>query len=108
MHKTASCHEVQVCFCSALRRLAAVWVLMLACCAGAEAASRAQSWRIDETQTWIGFKIEAVGFPTTRGHFTHYQEQIAHRFRPSDEKLHHFYCQNRLRLISARHRSTNS
>ena len=76
MHKTASCHEVQVCFCSALRRLAAVWVLMLACCAGAEAASRAQSWRIDETQTWIGFKIEAVGFPTTRGHFTHYRGRI--------------------------------
>ncbi len=76
MHKTASGHGVQVCFCSALRRLAAVWVLMLACCAGAEAASRAQSWRIDETQTWIGFKIEAVGFPTSRGHFTHYRGQI--------------------------------
>ena len=28
------------------------------------AATRAQSWRIDEALTWIGFKIDAVGFPT--------------------------------------------
>jgi polyisoprenoid-binding protein YceI len=76
MHKTALCHSVQVCFCSALRRLAAIWVLMLVCCASAQVATRAHSWRIDETQTWIGFKIEAVGFPTTRGHFTHYRGQI--------------------------------
>ena len=40
------------------------------------AVTRAQSWRIDEAQTWIGFKIDAVGFPTTRGHFTHYRGQV--------------------------------
>jgi len=46
------------------------------CFGGAQAASRAQSWRIDEAQTWIGFKIDAVGFPTTHGHFAHYKGQI--------------------------------
>ena len=40
------------------------------------AATRAQSWRIDEAQTWIGFKIDAVGFPTTHGHFAHYRGQV--------------------------------
>src|SRR5262249_6825910 len=28
------------------------------------------------TQTWIGFKIDAVGFPTTHGHFAHYRGQV--------------------------------
>jgi polyisoprenoid-binding protein YceI len=46
------------------------------CLESAQAATRAQSWRIDETQTWIGFKIDAVGFPTTHGHFSHYKGQI--------------------------------
>jgi polyisoprenoid-binding protein YceI len=50
--------------------------LAFLCCAGAQAATRAQSWRIDETRTWIGFKIDAVGFPTTHGHFAHYRGQI--------------------------------
>jgi len=36
----------------------------------------AQSWRIDEALTWIGFKIDAVGFPTTHGHFAHYRGQV--------------------------------
>src|ERR1700730_5718479 len=40
------------------------------------AATRAQSWRIDEALTWIGFKIDAVGFPTTHGHFAHYRGQV--------------------------------
>jgi polyisoprenoid-binding protein YceI len=42
----------------------------------AHAATRARSWRIDEALTWIGFKIDAVGFPTTHGRFTHYQGQV--------------------------------
>ena len=42
----------------------------------AHAAMRARSWRIDEALTWIGFKIDAVGFPTTHGRFTHYQGQV--------------------------------
>jgi polyisoprenoid-binding protein YceI len=41
-----------------------------------EAAVSAQGWRIDEQRTAIGFKIEAVGFPTTRGRFTHYSGRI--------------------------------
>jgi polyisoprenoid-binding protein YceI len=61
---------------SALRRLAVVSVFATMCLDGAQAATRAQSWRIDETQTWIGFKIDAVGFPTTHGHFSHYKGQI--------------------------------
>jgi polyisoprenoid-binding protein YceI len=41
-----------------------------------QAAVSAQSWRIDEQRTAIGFKIEAVGFPTTRGRFTRYEGRI--------------------------------
>jgi polyisoprenoid-binding protein YceI len=41
-----------------------------------QAANRSQSWRIDETQTSIAFKIDAVGFPTTHGHFGHYTGKI--------------------------------
>ncbi len=36
----------------------------------------AQSWRIDEAHTAISFKIDAVGFPTTRGQFTRYSGHI--------------------------------
>jgi polyisoprenoid-binding protein YceI len=36
----------------------------------------AQGWRIDEAHTWIGFKIDAVGFPTMRGHFNHYSGKV--------------------------------
>src|SRR6202047_4892742 len=75
--------NVRVRFCLAQRLPAAIFVL--ACiCAGAQAATRAQSWRIDETQTWIGFKINAVGFPTTQGHFAHYTGQVVIDFdRPA-------------------------
>ena len=59
-----------------MRRFAAILVLALCCGAGIEAATRAQAWRIDEAQTWIGFKIDAVGFPTTHGRFAHYSGQI--------------------------------
>ena len=63
-------------FYSAQRWIVVIWALALFCCTSAQAATRAQSWRIDEAQTWIGFKIDAVGFPTTRGHFTHYRGQV--------------------------------
>ena len=56
--------------------LVAVLSLPLLFCTGTPATTAAQSWRIDETHTWIGFKIEAVGFPTTKGHFTHYRGRI--------------------------------
>jgi polyisoprenoid-binding protein YceI len=61
---------------SPTRRLAAVAVLLFCCEMGVEAATRAQIWRIDEAQTSIGFKIDAVGFPTTHGHFAHYNGKI--------------------------------
>jgi polyisoprenoid-binding protein YceI len=35
-----------------------------------------QSWRIAEAHTSIGFKIDANGFPTTRGRFTRYTGRI--------------------------------
>ena len=41
-----------------------------------QAAISAQGWRIDEQRTAIGFKIDAVGFPTTRGRFTRYEGRI--------------------------------
>jgi polyisoprenoid-binding protein YceI len=41
-----------------------------------QAAVSAQGWRIDEERTAIGFKIDAVGFPTTRGRFTRYEGRI--------------------------------
>lgn len=57
-------------------RLAVVVAFCMTCFASVHAAGRVQSWRIDEAQTWIGFKIEAAGFPTTQGHFAHYKGQI--------------------------------
>jgi polyisoprenoid-binding protein YceI len=56
--------------------LVAVLSVPLLFCTGTRATIAAQSWRIDETHTWIGFKIDAVGFPTTKGHFTHYRGRI--------------------------------
>jgi polyisoprenoid-binding protein YceI len=76
MNAPASCQNPAVYCCSAWRRLAAIGALTLLCCAGVQAATRAQAWRIDEAQTWIGFKIDAIGFPTTRGHFAHYSGQV--------------------------------
>ena len=63
-------------FCRATRRFAVVCALAMICFGSAQAASRPQSWRIDEAQTWIGFKIDATGFPTTHGHFAHYKGQV--------------------------------
>jgi len=60
----------------AYRRLVAVCTLVLLSCTGTRAATPAQGWRIDEAHTSIGFKIDAVGFPTTRGYFTRYSGRI--------------------------------
>jgi polyisoprenoid-binding protein YceI len=63
-------------------RTGSSWALLaaatLALAAGSmvRAAVPAQSWRIDEEKTAIGFKIDAVGFPTTRGRFRHYSGRI--------------------------------
>ena len=57
-------------------RLAAALIFALTWC-GTLAAMAAQSWRIDEAHTSIGFKIDATSFPTTRGHFRHYTGRIA-------------------------------
>jgi polyisoprenoid-binding protein YceI len=51
-------------------------MLTLTCGAGVRAATSGQSWRIDETHTSIDFKINAAGFPTTHGRFTHYTGRI--------------------------------
>jgi polyisoprenoid-binding protein YceI len=60
-------------------------VLTLVCCVASRAAPSAQSWRIDEARTSIGFKIDAVGFPTTRGRFVHYSGRIRIDFdHPAD------------------------
>jgi polyisoprenoid-binding protein YceI len=58
------------------RALLAVVTVVLTAGLIVQAAVSAQSWRIDRERTAIGFKIEAVGFPTTRGHFTHYSGRI--------------------------------
>ncbi len=56
--------------------LVAALTLAILCCAGTRAATPVQTWRIDEAHTSIAFKIDAVGFPTTRGHFNHYSGRI--------------------------------
>jgi len=48
----------------------------LSLCLLARPATCAQSWRIDEANTRIAFKIDAVGFPTTQGSFAHYSGRI--------------------------------
>jgi hypothetical protein len=86
-------------FSFAPRRLGAVClIIILASWLGAQAATRSSAWRIDEAQTWIGFKIDAVGFPTTHGHFKRYSGQVLIDFLPSMP----------LPSISVRHRSTIS
>jgi polyisoprenoid-binding protein YceI len=51
-------------------------MLVLLWSTGTHSGTPAQSWRIDEMHTSIGFKIDAVGFPTTRGRFAHYTGRI--------------------------------
>jgi polyisoprenoid-binding protein YceI len=57
-------------------QLIAVWTLVLLSFTGTRTATASQTWRIDEAHTSIGFKIDAAGFPTTRGHFAHYSGRI--------------------------------
>jgi polyisoprenoid-binding protein YceI len=57
-------------------RLIAISMATILCCAGTRSATPARGWRIDEAETIIAFKIEAAGFPTTRGRFTHYTGRI--------------------------------
>ena len=55
------------------------WLVALAvalACVGTRLAASAESWRIDEAHTSIGFKIDAVGFPTTEGRFARYAGRI--------------------------------
>lgn len=63
--------------CSTVARgLGAVCLSVLLCSVDAHSATPAQGWRIDEAQTSIGFTIDAVGFPTTHGHFAHYRGRL--------------------------------
>ncbi len=54
----------------------AVLTLLVLYCAATRAATPAQAWRIDEAHTSIGFKIDALGFPTTHGYFNRYSGRI--------------------------------
>ena len=54
----------------------AVSMLVVLCRTETRSARPEHAWRIDETQTVIGFKIEAAGFPTTLGRFNHYAGRI--------------------------------
>jgi polyisoprenoid-binding protein YceI len=58
------------------RQLFALSALALLPLAGSGGATAAQGWRIDEAHTWIGFKIDAIGFPKTQGHFNHYSGKV--------------------------------
>jgi polyisoprenoid-binding protein YceI len=58
------------------RGLGAVCLSALLLYVDARAATPAQGWRIDEAQTSIAFTIDAVGFPTTHGHFAHYRGRL--------------------------------
>jgi polyisoprenoid-binding protein YceI len=55
---------------SMARLLGVVWMSVLMF------TVEAQAWQIDEAQTTIGFAINAVGFPTTHGHFAHYHGRL--------------------------------
>jgi len=59
-----------------LRHFAAICALTLLGCAAASAATRAEPWRIDAAHTSIAFRVDAVGFPQTHGHFTRYSGRI--------------------------------
>jgi polyisoprenoid-binding protein YceI len=61
---------------TAARGLGVLCLSALSCCVDVQAATPAQGWRIDEAQTSIGFTIDAVGFPTTHGHFAHYRGRV--------------------------------
>ena len=58
------------------RLFIAISTVVVLCCTETRSARPEHAWRIDETQTVIGFKIEAAGFPTTLGRFNHYAGRI--------------------------------
>jgi polyisoprenoid-binding protein YceI len=59
-----------------LWHFAAICALTLLGCAAASAATRAEPWRIDVAHTSIAFRVDAVGFPQTHGHFTRYSGRV--------------------------------
>ena len=59
-----------------LRHFAAIGALTLLGCTAASAATRTEPWRIDAAHTSIAFRVDAVGFPQTHGHFTRYSGRI--------------------------------
>jgi len=59
-----------------LRMTIAPWVAAVLSFVATPVSVAAQAWRIDEAHTSIGFKINAVGFPTTRGYFSRYFGRI--------------------------------
>jgi len=78
-------NHVQTC-----RRQVAALTFAVTCCVGTYSAISSQSWRIDETRTSIGFKIDATGFPTTRGNFLHFTGRIRIDFDHPAQSLTNF------------------
>src|ERR1700691_2899207 len=89
-----------------LRHFAAICALTLLGCAAASAATRVEPWRIDAAHTSIAFRVDAVGFPQTRGHFTRYSGRILLDFerRPKASRA---LLSNRFRSRSDRRYSMN-
>src|SRR6185312_8371472 len=75
-HKGQRWQITTVCNMRRFRWDLAVCALALLLFGGTGDVRAAQGWRIDEAHTWVGFKIDAVGFPTTRGHFNHYSGKV--------------------------------
>jgi polyisoprenoid-binding protein YceI len=77
LHRFAACSRSR-----GIARTASSWALFAAVALAlgggliVQAAVSAEGWRIDEERTAIGFKIEAAGFPTTRGRFTRYEGRV--------------------------------
>ncbi len=65
-----------LCVAAPLRPIAAICAVILLGCVAAPAATPAQGWRIDASHTLITFRVDAVGFPQTHGHFTRYNGRI--------------------------------
>jgi polyisoprenoid-binding protein YceI len=59
-----------------LRRFAVFALVAPLCFSSPLPLLAAHAWRIDEAHTSITFAINAVGFPTTHGHFNHFSGRI--------------------------------
>ncbi len=55
-------------------RSAMAWALAL--CAMLSPAAAATAWRIDPAHTNVGFEVDAIGFPQTKGHFSKFVGQL--------------------------------